>query len=121
MARILHVSYDESLLKTRALLLAQPGHDVVSAQSFVESLERCKQGDFDVFILCHSIPHKDKQELVKTFRVNCTAPIISLLRNCDAHVDTADLHVEPEAGKVLQTVAEVLRQRGQGFRERKSA
>ena len=111
MPRILNVSYDESLLTTREALLKQAGYEVVSAQGFVESLERCKQRDFDLFILGHSIPQKDKQELVKTFRDNCSAPILSLLRNCDTPLDTADFHVEPEPKQVLQAVAEILQRR----------
>jgi DNA-binding response OmpR family regulator len=108
MARILSVSYDETLLRTRASLLQHEGYDVISVQGFVEGLEKCKQGGFDLFILGHSIPHKDKQQLVQTFRQSCRAPVISLLRNCDAPLGSADLHVEPEPRKLLQAIAEML-------------
>ncbi len=111
MARILSVSYDELLLQTREALLEREGYDVVSAQGFVESLERCQHGGFDLFILGHSIPHKDKQQLVESFKRNCPAPVISLLRNCEGHFDSADVHVQPDPKELLKAVAEVLTRR----------
>jgi DNA-binding response OmpR family regulator len=113
MPRILSVSYDEMLLKTRADLLEHEGYEVVSVQGFIASLEECKHDGFDLFILGHSIPHKEKQELIRAFRRSCSAPIVSLLRNCDDSVDEADLQVEPDPRKVLDAVAAIVRkQRG---------
>ncbi|HLJ78747.1 MAG TPA: hypothetical protein VKT75_15105 [Acidobacteriaceae bacterium] len=37
MARILSISYDPVLLRTRELLLQQMGHDVTSAEGFAEA------------------------------------------------------------------------------------
>ena len=109
MAQILSVSYDELLLETRATLLRHEGYDVVSARGFEESLECCKQGGFDLFVLGHSIPQEDKLRLVQTFRRHCRAPVISLLRNCDAPVAGADFHIEPDPRELLQAVANTLR------------
>ncbi len=91
MARILSVSYDEVLLRTRHMLLEREGHEVFSCLGFTEGMARCKRGDFDLFLLGHSIPHADKQELVATFRRHCRGPIISLRRNAgEQPVDGAD-------------------------------
>lgn len=80
MARILLASSDESLLRTRQMLLEEKGHEVVSSLGVVSSLEHCRAGGFDLFILGHSISHRQKQRLVETFKRFCPAPIISLRR-----------------------------------------
>ena len=79
--RILSVSYDEVLLRTRHMLLAREGYEVVSAAGFSASLEKCKEGGFDLFVLGHSIPQEEKQRLAEEFRRMCPAPIISLRRS----------------------------------------
>ncbi len=114
MARILSVSYHETLLQTRQSVLESEGHDVVSAQGFVQGLEQCNQGGFDLFILGHSIPHKDKQRLVEAFHSTGSAPVISLLRNCEAPVDSADFHVHPDPDEIVRVVAKVLASRSGG-------
>jgi DNA-binding response OmpR family regulator len=108
-ARILSVSYDELLLHTRHLLLERDGYDVVSSIGFTESLEHCKRGGFDLFILGHSIPHSDKQELVETFRRVSKAPIISLRRSAGEQlVPGADYHIEPDPEPLLNLASRVL-------------
>ncbi len=109
MARILSVSYDEPLLRTRHMLLQQSGYEVVSTLGFTESLRHCKQGSFDLFILGHSIPYSDKMQLVERFRGVCSAPIISLRRSSGEQlVDGADHHIEPDPEPLLDLVARIL-------------
>lgn len=71
--RILSVSYDEALLETRHMLLEGAGYEVVSALGLQASVELCKRGGFDIFILGHSIAHSEKLELVETFHSLCRA------------------------------------------------
>ena len=109
MARILSVSYDNPLLRTRHMLLETQGHEVVSSLGFTESLKHCHEGNFDLFLLGHSIPHSDKLQLVKTFRKECPAPIISLRRNAgEERVDGADYHIEPDPEPLLALVHKIL-------------
>jgi DNA-binding response OmpR family regulator len=109
MARILSVSYDEPLLRTRHMLLQQSGYETVSSFGFIASLQHCKHGKFDLFILGHSIPQSDKQQLVEEFRRVCPAPIISLRRNPGEQlVDGADYHLEPDPEPLLNLVERVL-------------
>src|SRR5689334_5938113 len=97
MARILSVSYDPSLLKTRQLILEQQGHQVVSALGFTEAMRQCQSSDgFNLFILGHSIPHADKEALIAAFRVRCPAPVVALSNASEHHVTSADFEVEPE-------------------------
>jgi|SRR5581483_1397915 DNA-binding response OmpR family regulator len=112
MVRILSVSYDEVLLRTRQMLLQERGYKVISSLGFTDALKHCRSGVFDIFILGHSIPYTDKQELVKTFLKHCSAPVISLRRNPGEElVDGADFHIEPDPQPLLDLVAKLAKDR----------
>ncbi len=93
--RILSVSYDVSLLATRRMLLEQRGYTVISALGFTKAIEHCQESGFDLFILGHSIPEDDKLHLIRTFRENCPAPILSLERHGEGYVP-CDFHASPD-------------------------
>lgn len=104
--RILSVSYDEILLRTRHMLLEREGYEVVSAAGFPTSLEKCTQGGFDLFVLGHSIPQEEKAKLVDEFRRTCPAPIISLRRSAGEQlVVHADYHIEPDPEPLLKFIS----------------
>lgn len=106
--RILSVSYDVSLLATRGMLLEQRGYEVTSALGFIKALEHCRQGHFDLFILGHSIPAEDKLSLVKTFRDNCPAPVLSLERHGERFVQ-CDFHSSPDEPETfIEAVDDIL-------------
>lgn len=93
--RILSVSYDRALLATRKMLLEQQGYDITSALGFTDALEQCQKSHFDLFILGHSIPDNDKLHLIKTFKENCPAPIVSLERIGEKKIP-CDFHASPD-------------------------
>lgn len=106
--RILSVSYDVSLLATRQLMLELKGYQVTSALGFTDALEHCKNSGFDLFILGHSIPVKDKHALIKNFKENYPAPILSLERTDEERV-LCDFHVSPDKPEeLLQKVAKII-------------
>src|SRR6185312_12507122 len=106
--RILSVSYDRSLLATRQMLLEPQGYSITSALGFAEAIGECKTGSFDLFILGHSIPVKDKRELMRMFKEHCPAPILSLERIGEGRVQS-DFHASPdEPAKLLRTVKSIL-------------
>jgi DNA-binding NtrC family response regulator len=114
--RILSVSCDSVLLATREMLLAQKSYEVTSCLGFTESAEHCKNGNFDLFILGYSIPHKDKLHLINAFRDNCPAPILSLERLGEVKV-ACDFHASPDdPGTFLKVVDNILT--GQKTREK---
>src|SRR5262249_24181128 len=88
--RILLISYDERLLISRRMLLEREGYSVSSALGFKEALGNCNDGAFDLLILGHSIPVNDKEGLIKTFRANSSAPILSLWENDEAVSNSVD-------------------------------
>jgi DNA-binding response OmpR family regulator len=107
---VLSVSYNEPLMRTRELLLRREGYSVTSALGFTNSLKHCKQGNFDLFILGHSIPDEDKRELIKVFRVHCSAPVLALRRHGENAPDGADDHAYPDDIEgLLATVARILK------------
>lgn len=79
-SRILSISYDHALLETRRLLLETQGYEVTSAVGFAEAIEVCDT-HFDLVIMGHSIPQKDKRAIVAELRKHgCASPVLSLLR-----------------------------------------
>jgi DNA-binding NtrC family response regulator len=108
-ARILSVSYDEPLMRTRQMLLQTQGYQVTSSQGFSESLAHCRRGGFDLFILGHSIPLRDKAQLIKSFHEVCKAPIISLRRSVGEKKPAgADYQIDPDPEDLLRLVAEIV-------------
>jgi DNA-binding NtrC family response regulator len=106
--QILSVSYDDVLLATRKMLLEQKGCSVTSALGFRDAMEHCQNDAFDLFILGHSIPEKDKLHLIETFRKNCSAPILSLERFGEKKVP-CDFHASPDdPEKFLKVVDDIL-------------
>ena len=109
MAHILAVSYDESLLRSREMLLKAEGYDVVSARRWSEALERCEAANFDLVIVGHTIPEEDKRQLMAGIRRVSTARIICLQRHpADGFVTGADFHVQADPDRLLSLIADVL-------------
>src|SRR3954471_16451301 len=105
---ILSVSYDESLLRTREMLLRREGYVVTSALGFTEAVESCENGHFSLFILGHSIPDKDKRELIRVFRSNCKSPVLALKRHGEDAPDDADAHADPnDIDGLLGTISQI--------------
>jgi CheY-like chemotaxis protein len=114
MARILSVSYDESLLKTRQLMLEQCGYQVVSALGFTDSLKQCTEGGaFDLFVLGHSIPVHDKQALVQAFRDHGGALVVALKRVGEDLASTgADFQADPsDPAGMLDLISNIIQGR----------
>jgi DNA-binding response OmpR family regulator len=95
MPRILSVSYDKALLHTRELMLSREGFEIVSAVGFSAAIEACKEGQFDLVIMGHSIPPADKSAIITQLRAMCDTPILALRRPNDAPLKTAEYNLDP--------------------------
>jgi CheY-like chemotaxis protein len=93
---ILSISYDDTLLQTRQLLLETRGYSVTSSFGFTHSLEQCKRSHWDLIIIGHSIPDQDKRALMTQFRRNCQAPVLALHRLHEARLEDADYTITLE-------------------------
>lgn len=108
---ILSISYDESLLTTRQIILERAGYAVSSALGFAEALDVCTTThDFDLVLMGHSMPQKDKIALIEALRPNCKAPLLSILRHGDAPIPQANYAVDSNDGPdaLLNAVRKVL-------------
>ena len=100
--RILSISYDGPLLVTRQMLLQTYGYDVTSAEGFTEALEHCDGSQpFDLIIMGHSIPLKDKRKIISHIRRCGPVQVLSLLRAGEQPLAEADASVEPNDPRLL--------------------
>jgi CheY-like chemotaxis protein len=109
---ILSVSYDQPLLVTRQMILEQAGYLVSSAFGFSEALEICQsRHDFNLILMGHSMPQKDKAALLAALRPKCQAPLLSIVRHGDAPIPQADYSVNSNDGPavLLSAVHEALK------------
>jgi len=107
--RVLCISYDESLLVTRKLILEQAGFEVTAALGFAEAMEACKNHQtFELIVIGHSMPRKDKTALIQTLRsMQCDAPVLSIRRHGDPPLPEADYSVDSYDGpQVFSAAAE---------------
>src|SRR6476659_4456360 len=95
MANIISVSYDETLLRTRHLLLEQGGHRVSSSVGFNEAMDACKRVAH-LLIIGHSIPKQDKLDIIVCFRsANPKGFVVALTRAGEARLKEVDAYINP--------------------------
>ena len=111
MARIFSVSYDETLLRTRELLLKSAGHKVLSALQHKEAMAACRQTGFELVIIGHSIAKADKLEIIECFRAsNPVAPVIALTRGGEPRLREVDHYINPgDPEELLRAIRRVLK------------
>ena len=108
---ILSISYDKALLVTRHMLLENAGYSVTSAFGFAEAMEICSaRHNFDLIVMGHSMPQKDKAALLLALRLGCSAPLVSILRHGDSPTPHASFYVDAQDGPLalLQLVRTAL-------------
>ncbi len=109
MPRILSISYDRALLNSRQLLLERNGYEVVSAEGFVQARKRCREGNYHLVVIGHSIPHEDKLALFETIQRECPVPVVSLIRGLEPDLPGAAALVDPfDQQNFLKTVNHLL-------------
>jgi hypothetical protein len=96
---VLSVGLDASLLKNRNIVMRSAGYLVESASSVNEAAHRFLAGDFDLVILCHSVPTRERERLTGLIRASGSlTPVISIsgnLRQYDAFA-TATIEDGPD-------------------------
>jgi DNA-binding response OmpR family regulator len=94
MSRILSISYDTALLRTRELMLSREGFAIESAVGFTATIAACKKGHFDLVIMGHSIPTADKAAIITQLRAMCDTPILALRRPNDEPLKSAEYNLD---------------------------
>ena len=89
---VLAVGFDLSLMTTRDLVLQSAGYVVVEASSLKEAVDHFQSGDFDLVLLCYSVPAGDRERLASLIRASGSRiPIVSIatsLGECDAFANS---------------------------------
>ena len=89
---VLAVGFDPSLMTTRILVLRSAGYVVIRASSFEEAVDHFQSGDFDLVLLCHSVPAADRERLTRLIRASgSSTPIVSIAGSpgeCDAFANS---------------------------------
>lgn len=109
MSNIISVSYDETLLRTRHLMLEQGGHRVSSAVGYNEAIDACK-GSADLLIIGHSIPKQDKVDIIVCFRgANPKGLIVALTRAGEQRIKQVDAYINPgDPEELLRAIRYIL-------------
>ena len=106
--RVLSISYDQAILKTRQYILEQEGLEVVSASGFSDAIAQCKNGKFALVVLGHSLSPQDKTAFANELREHCACPILSIRRPGQSKHPDADYSVD--AGEGPQAMVAVVRE-----------
>jgi CheY-like chemotaxis protein len=107
---ILAVGREPALLEYRSQILRRAGYIVDSELSLKKAIQRYKCGDFDLVLLCHSIPVQERDRLISSIRAfGSLTPIVSVapLHAC-APDAFADAMVEDAPEKLLSGIQSAL-------------
>lgn len=120
---VLSFSIDPTLLETRNRILKDAGYTVIPAFSTEDAENKFLEGDFDLAILCHSIPTHDRQYLSQIIHQRSPSTPVILISGArferDPHID-AIISNDPE--QLLAKLASILRNRKRSsIRRQKSA
>ena len=106
---VLSIGFDPSLLETRSLVLQSAGYMVESASSLKEAVNRFQSGDFDLVLLCHSVPRKDRDHLTSLIRASGSRiPIVSIAGNLGERDAFANATLEDGPNNLLAGIRDVL-------------
>jgi DNA-binding response OmpR family regulator len=111
-ALILSVGQEPMLLDTRSLILRAAGYLVESALSIKQAIHHLRTGDFDLVVLCHSIPSQERDRLVCLVRASgSTIPIVTVvpMSASEHHSEgLADATIAGDPRKLLLGIREAL-------------
>jgi hypothetical protein len=106
---ILSIGLNAELLSTRNFVLQSAGYFVVPAYSLKEAADHFAGGDFDLVLVCQSIPTKDKDRLTSWIRASGSRiPVVSISGILSPGAAIADTTVESNPDEVLVGIRELL-------------
>ena len=117
---ILAVGHDPVLLDTRSQVLRKTGYIVVSTLSLPKAVAYFLEGDFDLVLLCHSIPVQGRERLVQVMRERASStPFVTVatsLGQCDPF---ADATIENDPENLIAALREVLKGKDEAAKDDK--
>jgi|SRR5579864_163886 len=112
-AVVLMVGRDRVLAVTRSQVLRSAGYIVVTAFTPRQAIDEFVRGDFDIILVCHSIPGDAREGLVSALReYTSRTPIVSVA-SFDGQFDGfADATIENDPHSLINSLREVLHRGG---------
>ena len=80
---VLSAGRDPVVLRNRNAALEQAGYTVASANNSPEVVDRLFNGEFDVVLLCHSIPEEERRRLAEIIRNYSSATPVIVISDFD--------------------------------------
>jgi DNA-binding NarL/FixJ family response regulator len=109
MTVVLSAGHDHTLLAIRNMVLAQSGYKVVSAATAVEFIDRFFDGDFDLVILCHTIPEDERRRMADiVHQQSPSTPVVVLSDGTTNPSNYATATVAADVRDLLQALPTVL-------------
>jgi DNA-binding response OmpR family regulator len=120
---ILSIGLDANVLATRALILRSAGYTVVSAMSLREAVSLLHGSDFDIIVLCHTLPAKDCERLISMVRSSGSRiPVVAVADSeVSQHSSMADATLDKEPVAFLRAMREWVLDRAQPPAQRREA
>lgn len=105
---VLAIGHDPLLLETRSQVLQAAGYTVIPELSLKKALAKFREGDFDLVLLCHSIPAQDRQRLVRLIREHTSrTPIVSVATTLGQHDLFADGTLQSDPNELLKGLHDI--------------
>jgi hypothetical protein len=102
---ILSAGRDRPLLYTRNRVLEEAGYIVTATSTAAETVEKFFAGDFDLVILCHSIPLEERERIATLVSMHSpSTPVIALADLPSRRFNFGDLTVDSDANSLLTSV-----------------
>jgi DNA-binding response OmpR family regulator len=94
------------LSEARISILRIAGYLVESASSIGEAIDLFREGDFDLVVLCHSIPAQEGDSFIRLIRASgSSVPIVCVAPISDCRPETsADLIIDGRPKRAEQSV-----------------
>ena len=106
---VLAIGRDPVLLETRSQVLQAAGYTVIPERSLKKAVVMFGDGDFDLVLLCHSIPVQDREHLTQLLREHTSrTPIISVSCNFSALDLFADATIGNDPKELILGLREFL-------------
>jgi DNA-binding response OmpR family regulator len=109
---VLSVGSDPKLLQSRNLVLLTAGYAVRVATNAGDAINIFRSADFEVVVICHSIPEEERLRLIADMREeNASAKIVVIRKNGQLSARLADeaVHSMDGAEQLLAAIASALR------------
>jgi len=109
---ILMVGRDRLLMETRSQVLRGAGYTVVASFSPLQAIDKFATGDFDLVLLCHSIPAGDRERVAGVIREHTSrTPVVSVASFDGQYDPFADATIENDPNVMIKDLQELLRRK----------